>query len=271
MKPWHAWGATLVSLLLSGAAGPARADVAIFVHGYLSGDDAWEQSGVTPALKTKGWESGGSVTAMAQGGLQFRNTPPKGAHAFFLADLPSEAPLLTQANALKEILLAIRAQRGTERTFLIGHSAGGVVARLLMVREPGLSIHTLITIASPHLGTDKAEVAGLIASTPLSMMAPMMGMDTLNRSKSLYEDLARERPGTFLHWLNHQPHPKARYLSIVRRDTPSLLGDNLVPVWSQDMAQVTALRTLTPETITQGQDHTLTPQDGAEVARILAP
>jgi triacylglycerol lipase len=269
MTSWRAWGVALAFLLVSGSVGPARADVVILIHGYISGDEAWAKSGVTRELMKKGWESGGSVTAIGSGGgLKFRGAAPKTDRVFYLADLPSEAPLRIQADALKEILLAIRKQRGVERTHLVGHSAGGVVARVLMVREPDLSIHTLITIASPHLGTDKAEVAGLIASTPLSMMAPMMGMDILNRSKSLYDDLARERPGNFLHWLNQQPHPKARYLSIVRREG-FVFGDNTVPAWSQDMRKIDALKDQAVTAITIGTNHALDEEDGGAVVEWL--
>ncbi|MBF0340906.1 MAG: hypothetical protein HQL95_08085 [Magnetococcales bacterium] len=247
----------------------ARADVTLLVHGYLSGDDAWESSGVARELQNSGWTSGGRVRVGARGEVLLPPNVASGQRVFYLADLPSEAPLTVQADALKGGLIALRKQRGQEQTVLVGHSAGGVVARLLMVRFPELAIHTLITIASPHLGTDKAEVAGLVASTPLSMMAPMMGLDTLNRSRSLYEDLVRERPGNFLYWLNHQPHPKARYLSIIRQEGFAFSGDNTVPVASQDMARVAALKDQTLPALTIGQDHALSRQDGVTLARVL--
>ncbi|MBF0627189.1 MAG: alpha/beta fold hydrolase [Magnetococcales bacterium] len=270
MTQWSAWLVALCMLLVSGAAGPARADVIILIHGYFSGDDAWSRSGITSELEAVGWESGGGVTATGTAGdVRFRASAPKGAQAYYLADLPSEAPLMIQSAALKEILAAIRAQRGKERTILVGHSAGGVVARLLMVQEPTLGIDTLITIATPHLGTDKAEVAGLIASTPLAMMAPVMGLSTLNRSKSLYDDLTRERPGTLLYWLNRQPHPKARYDSIVRRDSFALFGDNTVPTWSQDMGKVVALHEQARPAVTIGNDHALERADGVALVRLL--
>ncbi|MBF0127402.1 MAG: alpha/beta fold hydrolase [Magnetococcales bacterium] len=189
--------------------------------------------------------------------------------AYLTVDLPSEAPLLVQAKQLSAGVQAVRKRRGAEPVVLIGHSAGGVVARLAMVKEPDLRVHGLITIAAPHLGTDKAEMAGLLASTPLSMMAPMMGADTLNRSRELYRDLARERPGNFLYWLNRQPHPKARYLSLVRQDSFALFGDNTVPTWSQDLARVEALQEAA-RSVTTGSAHALERQDGAELVRILA-
>ncbi|MBF0125625.1 MAG: alpha/beta fold hydrolase [Magnetococcales bacterium] len=256
----------LVFLLGSGSEG--WADALILTHGYFSGDEAWVQSGVTGELQSAGWEPGGSVRATARG-IEFRPaTQGIARRAYYLVDLPSEAPLVMQAQQFKEAVQAVRKQRGADRIVLIGHSAGGVVARLAMVRDPGMAIDGLITIAAPHLGTDKAEMVGLLASTPLSMVAPMMGADTLNRSRQLYDDLVRERPGSFLYWLNRQPHPKARYFSLIRRDAFVFFGDNTVPAWSQDMGKVAALKEVA-KSATSGSDHALERQDGVELARIL--
>ncbi|GAB0058464.1 hypothetical protein SIID45300_02813 [Candidatus Magnetaquicoccaceae bacterium FCR-1] len=256
-------------IVLLGMPRAAHADVAILVHGYFSGDDAWQRSGVTAELENAGWKSLGRMIATGREVIEREPTNRTEKHGYLLADLPSEAPLTIQAEGLKAILTTLRAQRGTERTILIGHSAGGVVARLLMVNGPELAIHTLITIAAPHLGTDKAEVAGLIASTPLAMMAPMMGADTLNRSRALYAELERERPGNFLYRLNRQPHPTARYVSIVRREGFALSGDNTVPVWSQEMARIIALKVRARTAIQSGEGHALERQDGRILARLL--
>ncbi|MBF0262082.1 MAG: alpha/beta fold hydrolase [Magnetococcales bacterium] len=247
----------------------AQADVALLVHGYFSGDDAWQRSGVTTELETAGWKPLGRMIATGREVIERNRIVHEEKRGYLLVDLPSEAPLAIQAEGLKSIITTLRAQRGTEKTILIGHSAGGVVARLLMVNAPELAIHTLITIAAPHLGTDKAEVAGLIASTPLSMMAPMMGADTLNRSRALYAELERERPGNFLYHLNRQPHPTARYVSIVRREGFALSGDNTVPAWSQEMSRILALKVRARTVIQSGESHALERRDGTILARLL--
>jgi len=269
-RTWH-WSLIGWWLWLSGmgVVTEARADLLVLVHGYLSGEDAWQRSGVTGELEQVGWQAGGSVTVDGRQAVHFVRRPVAASRLYHVADLPSEAPLLVQAEALEAVMRAIRKRRGMERIILVGHSAGGVVARLYMVRNPTAAVAMLVTIAAPHLGTDKAEVAGLIASTPFSMMAPMVGLDTLNRSRSLYADLTRERPGTFLHWLNDQTHPKARYVSVVRRDGVVLSGDNTVPVWSQDMTRVRALKDQTPMVVVSGEDHALARQDGVELVRLL--
>jgi pimeloyl-ACP methyl ester carboxylesterase len=181
--------------------------------------------------------------------------------------LPTEAPLAPQAQALGSYLDLIRARHPGEGLALVGHSAGGVVARLYLVQSPRAGVATLVTIASPHLGSETAEIGAFLGQTPLAMVAPMLGAGTLNRSQGLYHDLSRENPRSVLFWLNRQPHPPARYFSIVRSDD-SLLGDLVVPSWSQDMNRVPALRGRSAR-IEVKDDHGLSEADGRVLAEIL--
>ena len=103
---------------------------------------------------------------------------------------------------------------------LVGHSAGGVVARTALVRGHYDNIKALITIASPHLGTSRAEQA-LDATDipfPFSLVTDFFGggaYHTAMRSRSLYVELVRPQPGKLLYWLNAQRHPEIKYVSIV--------------------------------------------------------
>lgn len=92
--------------------------------------------------------------------------------------------------------------------------------------------------------------------------------DLLGRSEGLYFDLVRERPGSLLFWLNRQPHPPARYVSVVRDESLSWVGDLVVPVWSQDMNQVIQLRGRAITIPTAG-NHGLERKDGELLLRIL--
>jgi triacylglycerol lipase len=123
----------------------------------------------------------------------------------------------------------------------VGHSAGGVVARLFMVQYGKPKVRALITIASPHLGTEAAELGLMTSLSPLGFFAPFVGAGTLNRSRGLYADLTPERPGNLLYWLNRQAHPDSTYISVVR-EGKALFGDLVVPAYSQDMNHVFALR-----------------------------
>ncbi|MBF0284994.1 MAG: alpha/beta fold hydrolase [Magnetococcales bacterium] len=244
---WNRWkrrlGLAWVGLMAGlGGSGAAQAEMAVLVHGYFSGVNAWMESGVTGALQGAGWRNGGILTVTPRGIQGGPLAHDEKERVFYSIDLPSEAPLMLQAEQLKNALDRLRQGRPGERVVLVGHSAGGVAARLMMVKNPTPPIHGLITIASPHLGTDKAEWASLAGSTPLALFAPLVGGDTLNRSQALYADLVRERPGALLYWLNRQPHPEARYLAIVRQEGIALAGDNTVPDWSQDLRNVASLR-----------------------------
>jgi pimeloyl-ACP methyl ester carboxylesterase len=219
----------------------ARADALVLVHGYLGDANSWFESGVAQVLQRAGWRFGGFLVPGPQG-VSIRGEG-SGKNRYYVMTLPSEAPFEIQLRLFEPMLKAVRKRHSEERLSIVGHSLGGVLARYAMVLHPDLKVDDLITIASPHLGTNKAELALLAGSTPLSMMAPMFGAGTINRSRGLYSELVREAPGTFLYWLNHQKHPDAHYFSVIRKDDGGIsLGDMVVPEASQDMNKVAALR-----------------------------
>jgi len=264
--------AVLLTALILAVPG-ARADVVVLVHGYLSGAGYWDESGVTTILQQHGWQRAGVYNA-GPGGIGF--TPARGLQAsnkFYAVDLPSEAPVLVQVYQLHEILTDIAQRHGQEPVVLVGHSAGGVVARTALVRGDTRNVKALVTIASPHLGTWRAEQA-LDATDipfPFSLVTDFFGgdiYDTAMRSRSLYVDLVRPQPGSLLFWLNTQPHPDIKYISIVRAETAAGGGDYVVPAYSQDMNNVPALRGRS-SLLTIPANHGLAPQDGALIVKVL--
>ena len=72
-------------------------------------------------------------------------------------------------------------------------------------------------------GDPAAEFVAAMQDLRLGWFTPFLGAHTLNRSQGLYQDLARERPGSLLFWLNRQEHPPARYVAVVRHDE-TILG-----------------------------------------------
>ena len=261
----------LISLLLGFASG-LRADVIVLVHGYLSSATAWETSGVNRILNQNGWQPTGIY--QPNGFVPFasaKNSPEK---KVVLVELPSEAPLNIQANHLIGYLKDINTRFSGERLIIVGHSAGGLVARLSMVRSDIKNLLALVSIATPHLGTQRAAEA-LTATDipfPLSIIPDIFGgesWDTLKRGRSLFVDLLPPMPGTFLFWLNQQRHPSIAYYSIVRGAPFALYGDRLVPGFSQDMNNVPALAGQS-KLVTVGTGHELNPQDGFALLGILA-
>lgn len=227
----------------------------VLVHGYLGSSKTWYENGVVPELEQAGWVDGRQIVAGGRSRI------------FYAVDLPSEAPIPVQARFLLRYLAEFLRRHSPARLVLVGHSAGGLVSRATVVQRPDLPVTTLITIATPHLGTDRAELGALIGQTPLSWMAPMMGAGTLNRSHYLYRDMAREGSGNLLFTLNRMPHPALRYISILRSDG-SLSGDLLVPRYSQDMNNVAALRGRAEVVPTRG-DHNLKAADGWLIVQLL--
>lgn len=250
-------------------AGIAAADTVVLVQGYLGSAASWRHSGVGPILHGAGWRDGGHLT-LHPGGVAEAGPAQSGDRRFVTIDLMTEAPIGIQADALAAYIAHIRARRPSERVILVGHSAGGIVSRLFMVRNPQAGVTGLVTIASPNLGSGWAELANFVGSTPAGWMAPFFGMGTLNRSQALYHDLSREHPNNLLGWLNRQPHPKAAYVAVVRvRDASRpVAGDTMVEGPAQDLNTVPALAGRA-ETILSPGDHGLLPHDGGLLASIL--
>jgi len=253
---------------------PLRADVLVLVHGYLGSARSWDESGVTAVLAQHGWRRAG-VYVGGPAGVQLLPQPGKSSeHIFYTVDLPSEAPVLVQVYQLNTMLDAISRDHPGEPVVLVGHSAGGVVARTALVRGQHPEVQALITIASPHLGTSRAEqvLDATDIPFPLSMLTDFIGGSTYHtamRSRSLFIDLVRPQPGTLLYWLNGQRHPDIEYFSVVRGEGKAGWGDYVVPAYSQDMNHVPALHGRSSRINVPGQ-HGLTPLDGSVIVNILS-
>jgi triacylglycerol lipase len=258
--------AGILLLLVLPAATPA--ETLVLLQGYLADGDYWRESGITHLLARNGWADAGTLRFTPYGIRADRPAPTGNRRVYTLA-LPSEAPLMVQLRYMEQYLEIVQKLYPGESLFLSGHSAGGVLGRLYMVEHPDIPVGALITFASPHLGTDSAEIGAEAGNSPLGWFAPLIGGAVLNRSQGLYNDLVREQPGSLLFWLNRQEHPSSRYISVVRGDDGLLnLGDLVVPAWSQDMNHVAALRGKSRKIVTQG-GHGLSRQDGELLLKIL--
>lgn len=251
----------------------ASADIAVLVHGYHSSAMAWETSGVSSILQENGWPRGGLYTTAGPGVRYLPAAGEQAANKTFVIDLPSEAPLNLQADLLQQALLDITRRYPDEPLSLIGHSAGGVVARVVVVRNIVPGVKRLVTIAAPNLGTERALQAlnAVDVPWPFNYIADFFGggaYDTVRRSGHLLVDLLPATPGTYLGWLNLQPHPDIEYIAVGRGHELRLFGDWLVPGISQDLNNVPALAgraTL----LTVPANHELMPLDGATLVGIL--
>ena len=225
-------------------------------------------------MQQSGWQRAG-VYVGGPGGVQLVPAPGMQAERkFYAVDLPSEAPVLLQVFQFDQMLASIVRTHPGEPVIIAAHSAGGVVARTALVRGNHDAVTTLVTIASPHLGTSRAEqvLDATDIPFPLSMVTDFFGgevYDTAMRSRSLYVDLVRPQPGTLLYWLNVQHHPDIQYVSVVRGSTEAGWGDYIVPAYSQDMNNIPALRGRS-SVINVPERHGLTPLDGGVLVNLLA-
>lgn len=244
------------------------ADKLVFVQGYLGESSNWKVSGIIQQLEKHNWSKGGAFN-YDQKNLTFKpGKQQKTKHQFYTIELPTEASIRNQSYFLSSYLKYLRKMAPDERLILVGHSAGGVLSRFVMVQNPDINISLLITIASPHLGSDLAELANLVGNTPLALFTPFIGAETLNRSQELYKDLLPEQPGRFLYELNRQPHPKAQYISIIRNPDSEDGGDLVVPAYSHDMRSIFALKNTAQSYMVNG-GHSLTPEDGELIFDLL--
>jgi pimeloyl-ACP methyl ester carboxylesterase len=196
----------------------------------------------------------------------------------YTVSLPSQAPVVVQADWLAAMLHEVGKLHPDEPINMAAHSAGGVVARMTLVRHGALGIRPLITIAAPHLGTGRAGQAleatddsgmfGFVKSWLVRRATGDALYATAQMSRGLLFDLTPPRPGNLLFWLNQQPHPDIRYTSIMRIGTFYMPGDFVVPPPSQDLNGVPALAGRA-RTYSMAEGHLLTPQDGDLIGNLL--
>lgn len=272
---------TFLIIMLTAFSTVLRADVLVLVHGWAANADTWLHSGVSQVLDKNGWSNAGIISATPDGGVYhipafkpLNTLTHKNKHNVYRAHLPAEAPLQIQAAHLYSQLIFIQQQHIDEKIILIGHSAGGVVSRLVLINPSAPTIDTLITIASPNLGTSRA-LQGLDVIYDKPFFCPGPGINFLKNivggneyqylkhSHGALVDLTPAVEGSLIGWLNQQPHPVINYHSIIRQS-----GDALVPAFSQDLNQVPQLKGKSKVHLTLAS-HDLNPLDGQLIINIL--
>ncbi len=269
MKHWKIQLAALLLLF----AGAARGDVMLLVHGYLSNVFVWQQSGVAPVLQQFGWRPAAVLLGAPQGLIP---VPLQGAQAddkLVFLQLDTRAPLIAQSNVVIAALRWIQDRYPDEDIILVGHSLGGLVGRLALVRGGARQVKALITIASPHLGTGLAYEGLEATDDPwfLRMMKEFfIGKEyrVVRQSRWMLRDILPPLPGRLLYWLNTRRHPDIAYYSIVRTSVNGMLGDPIVPGFSQDMANVPAIGSRSKRVI-EGFSHFLSLLDGYTLVNIV--
>ena len=264
-----AWFFSLLVLVSS----PLKAEIVVLVHGYLGSPESWEFSGVNAHLQAAGWQRAGVVFDSPEGSMLAGYHSSTVDRPIYSVSLPSRAPAMIQSDILHRMISDLEKRHPDERITLIGHSAGGLMARLKLVRYGAGQVDKLITIASPHLGTFMAirALEETHESFPISIIKDFFGGRTYHIVKSstpLLVDLVPSRPGSLLDWVNHQPHPDIEYVSVIRGIDQYNNGDRIIPGFSQNMNNVPALRGKS-QVYFLPTGHLLNPHDGEILSVIL--
>lgn len=272
----------LIFVLFVGLA-PAKADVLVLVHGYLGNAFSWDSPGVLRALQNDGYDFAGvygysSDGIVLQSQLDVQAEFPVAERLFYTLNLPSLSPLVIQADWLSAYLQHISQLHPGHEIVLVGHSAGGLVARLALIRHQLSRVKWLITLATPHQGTSRANQAlqatnnggwfGGIKSWLVRRQTGNSLYHTLKVSRGALLDLAPPRPGNLLFWLNQQPHPAIRYTSVIRVGTYRSPGDPVVPPFSQDLCLLPSVASSAERYVSQN-GHFLVSDDGYLLLKLL--
>ena len=251
----------------------ALADITVMVHGFLGSPSSWERSHINQQLETAGWNKAGVIFQTPQGAMLSQKPGQIAGNEIYSVILPSRAPVMFQADQLHNMISDLEKRHVDEDIVIVGHSAGGVVARAMLVKFGAGNVKKLITIASPHSGTGLALYAlnKTHGSGPFGVVKSIFGGEKYHIARSstgLLLDLVPPHPGSLLHWLNQQPHPELEYVSIVRGHSIHRNGDDIVPGHSQDMNNVPALRGKS-QLYFLPTEHSLNPLDGDFLSLLL--
>ena len=149
----------VVLFALMSASQMVYADIAVLVHGFLGSPGSWEKGRVNQQLEAAGWNKAGVIFQTPEGAMLSAQPGKIAGNEIYSVVLPSRAPIMLQADILQNMISDLEKRHPDEHIVLIGHSAGGVVARVKLVKFGAGNVNKLITIASPHSGTGLAVYA----------------------------------------------------------------------------------------------------------------
>jgi len=154
-------------------------------------------------------------------------------HNVKILRLPYRETINTQSEYLNRELNKIKGD-----ITLVGHSAGGIVARNVLVRARNDNIKQLITIASPHQGSDLARYSSFLNdSIPFGNMFSLV---ILPDEASAYLPLRQLKKGSsFLKSLNSIPHKNICYSSIIK--SGGYVNNSYADTHSQNMNNIKGL------------------------------
>jgi len=93
----------------------AHADVMLLIHGYLGDANSWEKSGINTELHQQGGQRTGMFKGSPQGPRLFVTKHATAKNIVYVAELPSNTPVMAQADVLKNIIDIIQQNHNNEK------------------------------------------------------------------------------------------------------------------------------------------------------------
>lgn len=161
----------VLALLLQGDPSIPDDIPVLFIHGFWSGSDTWQD--VVKALKQKQIPFGGNFDFRDP-----RKTEVRNGH-YYTLDFSSnrDLGLKEQADQVAKAVEAIRTLTGRSKVLLVGHSMGGLAARGYVVYHSRDDVAGLVSIGTPHAGTLLAFASSYLKENPEDGWAKFVGSD----------------------------------------------------------------------------------------------
>lgn len=250
-------------LLLTVGSVDARSPVpVIFIHGLAGSADTWKSFG--DFLQQNGWSFGGCPISLAPGSAG-NFCPPTASLSpgdFYRVQFSDNQNLTfdQQGGELKDIVNAVLALNpGKSRVFLVGHSMGGLAARdYLQIHSSGENVLRLVTIGTPHLGSEIAAAAQEACRTDINsvlcdLLQNKIQIDPFSVAVTQLNPISSDMQT--LNNLHLYPLPnQILYTSIVGTGKRDLVlrenGDGIVTARSQNLRNVVGTHNISHKRIT---------------------
>lgn len=205
----------------------------LLIHGLGGTGKGWIDDGLVDFLAVNHLRYGGEIRAPEPGtpSLTGATVSPAEGDVFVLHVSDSYAGLELWKVELQRAIRAVRQWTGAPEVTLVAFSAGGVAARTYLIDHPqDHGVRKLVTVASPHLGSELATLAERIRG-----VRDQPGVDDLvvriekQTGQRLHAPLLYQlRPppqGTFLQELAAAPHPEdVEYFCVLSVGEPPIEG-----------------------------------------------
>jgi triacylglycerol lipase len=236
--------AIVLGLLAVAAPALAQELPVVFVHGFCSSADTWNET--LPQLSTRRYGDDAPRLYEGADGTAVARTPVSAASKTFRIDFSdlkggfdplavANVPTQRKAGELKVVIDAIKKATGAPGVILVGHSLGGLAARAYVqgigVDRTGAAITyasdiaAVIMIDTPNQGSILANLSGFPEANNCTLA------DTVN-----LRDL---KPlSSFLRDLNGRAWPATVAIHSIISNNTSRESDDVVSVNSQDLSKI---------------------------------